>query len=268
MFRAFSGPSFRARVAKLEGSTDFAWNIKIESGKAFADGELKDHDRARGVLHLIRKFPHELPDMHIVYNGHDIARQNTGWEERERLDQLVQAGECKSLPLSAMIRADVSDFGIDDYFNASDSEMKPLEPSVAPGWGMPTICPPTSAARAEGFDYGFANREWTGLENVPVPDDAAGTVVDSFYKYMDVCDSPQYRHTHSSSSYVFPWHPTPTLPLFTAGVHSHFSGKRPIDFGLSAITESGSQTSTASSRSNLVSKVAMTRHGRRGLSRN
>lgn len=95
MFRAFSGPDFRARVQKLHDQTDFAWDIKIKKGIAVSDGELKGHDRAKGVLHLISKFVHELPDMHVVYNGHDIARQNTGWEERERLDALVAAGECE-----------------------------------------------------------------------------------------------------------------------------------------------------------------------------
>lgn len=95
MFRAFSGESFRARVSKLAKETGFAWSIKVENGKAISDGELKNHDRARGVLHLIRKFAHELPDLHIVYNGHDTARMNVGWEERMRLDALVQAGECE-----------------------------------------------------------------------------------------------------------------------------------------------------------------------------
>lgn len=97
----------RARVSKLAKETEFAWNIKIENGKAFSDGELKDHDRAKGVLHLIRKFAHELPDLHIVYNGHDTARMNVGWEERMRLDELVQQGQCElcTSPLQALDRA-------------------------------------------------------------------------------------------------------------------------------------------------------------------
>ena len=95
MFRAFSGASFRARVEKLHNATDFAWDIKIRNGRAAAEGELKTHDRAKGVLTLVKRFQHALPDMHIVYNGHDIARQNTGWEERARLDGLVQRGECE-----------------------------------------------------------------------------------------------------------------------------------------------------------------------------
>ena len=115
----------------------------------------------------------------------------------------------------------------DDAFDPENTEFKPVEASVEPGWGMPTVCPPDSAARASDFDYGFADRELDGHQMSPIPEGKGvlGTVVDSFYKYMDVCDSPQYRHFHSSSSYVFPWHPTPTLPLFTAGVHSHFSGE-------------------------------------------
>lgn len=95
MFRAFTGPSFRARVAKLANETGFAWNIKIENGRAYSDGELANHDRAKGVLNLIKKFTHELPDLHIVYNGHDTARMNVGWEERMRLDELVQNRQCE-----------------------------------------------------------------------------------------------------------------------------------------------------------------------------
>lgn len=101
--------------------------------------------------------------------------------------------------------------------------MKPQIPSVAPGWGMSTICPTDSAVRQDDFDYGFVNKAHTGHEMPGLPEGASGTVIDSFLGYMDVCNSPQYRHFHSSSSYVFPWHPGPTMPLFTAGVQSHFA---------------------------------------------
>lgn len=204
MFRAFSGESFRARVAKLSKETDWMWDIKIEKGVTFSDGELKHHDRAKGVLHLIGQFGHLLPDLHIVYNGHDTARTNVGWEERMRLEDLVAHNE------------------VEEY-NATDTDMRPHMPSVAPGWGMPTICSAESAVRQTGFDYGFADKAFTGHEMPELPEGADGTVIDSFLKYMDTCDSPQYRHFHSSSSYVFPWHPGPTMPLFTAGVQSQFA---------------------------------------------
>lgn len=111
----------------------------------------------------------------------------------------------------------------DDDFNPDDTEMKPKVPSVAPGWGMTTICPSNSAVREEGFDYGVVDKSYTGHEMPELPQGAVSTVIDSFLGYMDVCNSPQYRHFHSSSSYVFPWHPGPTMPLFTAGVQSHFA---------------------------------------------
>lgn len=95
MFRAFTGESIRARVSKLSQETDHAWDIKVSGGEAYTDGELKNHDRAKGILHLIRKFVHLLPDLHIVYNGHDNARVNVGWEERKRLDDLVSQGQCE-----------------------------------------------------------------------------------------------------------------------------------------------------------------------------
>lgn len=109
-----------------------------------------------------------------------------------------------------------------ERFNANDKEMNPVAPAVFPGWGAHISCPPESAVRQEGFDYGFANTSWTGLEEPPLPEGAAGTLIDSFYGYMDTCNSPQYRHFHSSTSWVFPWHPHPVLPLFTPGVHGHY----------------------------------------------
>jgi hypothetical protein len=108
MFRAFSGASLRARVGKLANETEFAWNIKVQNGVATSDGELGQHDRAKGVLHLIKKFTNHLPDFHIVYNGHDTARMNVGWEERMRLDELVQRGECESDILCSRIDCNVN----------------------------------------------------------------------------------------------------------------------------------------------------------------
>ena len=100
--------------------------------------------------------------------------------------------------------------------------MKPHEKSVEPGWGMKTICPPSSASRKAGFDNGYPSRDWTGTEMPTTPSGSIGTLVDSFYQHMDICENPQYRHYHSASSYVFPWHPTVTMPLFTAGVQGNF----------------------------------------------
>lgn len=96
-----------------------------------------------------------------------------------------------------------------------------------PHWGMAQLCSPDSAVRDPSFEYGEASREWTGMEMPPLPEDefggkVLGTVLDSFKSYMDICNSPQYRHYHTASSYVYPHHPTPLLPLFTPGVQGNF----------------------------------------------
>lgn len=88
---------------------------------------------------------------------------------------------------------------------------------------MAQTCPADSAVREPGFVYGEASRDWTGLEMPPLPDGSIGTVIESFKKTLDVCNSPQYRHFHTVTSWVYPHHPTGLLPLFTAGVHGNFA---------------------------------------------
>jgi len=51
-----------------------------------------------------------------------------------------------------------------------------------------------------------------------VPEGSIGTVLDDYRGYMTVCDSPQYRHFHATSSWVYQHHPTPVLPMLTPGV--------------------------------------------------
>lgn len=90
MFHAFSPPTFRARVQTLLDTFDTTWIIRIEGAKAFREGQLENHDRAIGVMKLIVRFAQELPDMRIVYNGHDGARVAVADEERKRLENIAQ----------------------------------------------------------------------------------------------------------------------------------------------------------------------------------
>lgn len=94
-FRAFRPSSFRARVQQIFDTMDVTWRIRIENGKVLREGDLKDHDRAKGVEALIDRFAHHLPDMSIAYNGHDGARTAIAAEERQRLEALVAAGQCE-----------------------------------------------------------------------------------------------------------------------------------------------------------------------------
>lgn len=93
MYRAFTPEAFRARVKFLPTHLDTTWTIRVEAGKAVREGQLANHDRARGVVDLMTRFVHELPDMTVVYNGHDGARIAVAWEERERLEDLISTGD-------------------------------------------------------------------------------------------------------------------------------------------------------------------------------
>jgi hypothetical protein len=116
---------------------------------------------------------------------------------------------------------------VDDF---EDADFKPKLLGPEPHWGMAQVCSPGSAVRSTGFDYGEPSRAWTGKEMPPLPSapqanqTVVGTVIDSFKGYMDVCNSPQYRHYHSSTSWVYPHWATGLLPLMTPGVQAGFNG--------------------------------------------
>lgn len=96
IFRAFSPTSFRRRVENLSKLIPNTWGIRIDSGVASAEGDLAHHDRAKGLLRLMKRFAGELPDMLIWYNPFDNPWVMVPWEERDRLDKLIQAGQCGS----------------------------------------------------------------------------------------------------------------------------------------------------------------------------
>lgn len=96
----------------------------------------------------------------------------------------------------------------------------PQERGPEPHHSVPVFCPPGTAVREPTFDYGWAPPDSTGLEMPPLPEDeeAIGTLIDNFKQYMNLCESPQYRHFHATTSWVYQHHPTPVLPLLTPGV--------------------------------------------------
>ena len=100
IYRAFSPDSIRARVKFAPTLLDMTWIIRVANGKSFREGELFFHDRARGVTEVMERFVHELPDMSIIYNGHDAARIALAYEERMRLENLARAGVCESRSIS------------------------------------------------------------------------------------------------------------------------------------------------------------------------
>ena len=94
VFRALSPESLHKRVEYLRENMDMTWGIRIEKGVMSREGQLADNDRAKGVRDLVKRFLHEVPDMLMWYNGHDIARVMIPWEEKDRLEQFVEAGKC------------------------------------------------------------------------------------------------------------------------------------------------------------------------------
>jgi len=121
-------------------------------------------------------------------------------------------------------RSSTSPLGAELTFHSltdDDDEAEPFDPKLRgqfPHWGMPVFCPAGSAVRAEGFDYAWAPADSTGFEMPPLEENSIGALLDDFKGYMNVCDSPQYRHFHCTTSWVYQHHPTPVLPLFTPGV--------------------------------------------------
>ncbi|GAA5880251.1 hypothetical protein JCM16303_003866 [Sporobolomyces ruberrimus] len=205
MYRAFPPPIFRRRVDHLADPKTFdtTWTIRIERGRVHRDGQLAEHDRAKGVVKLMERYARYLPDMKIVYNGHDGARIGVAAEERIRLEDLAKQGK---------------------YDDDAAPPFWPKEKGPFPQWGMPVFCPPGSPARILGFEhYGYhGGLEATGLEMIPLVEGSVGSVIGDFKHYMNVCEAPHYRHTHATTSWVFAHHPTQVLPMFTPGVQSTF----------------------------------------------
>ena len=102
VFRALSPASIKARIEFMRTKVEWTWGIRVTGGIITREGELANHDRARGVVDLAERFAHELPDMLMWYNGHDIARVMIPWEEKHRLELLVEAGKCKRILFLAM----------------------------------------------------------------------------------------------------------------------------------------------------------------------
>lgn len=96
VFRALTPESLHKRVEYMREKFDMTWGIRIENGQMTREGPLAHHDRAKGVRDLVKRFLHEVPDMLMWYNGHDIARTMIPWEEKDRLEQLVEDGRCES----------------------------------------------------------------------------------------------------------------------------------------------------------------------------
>ncbi|GAA5959337.1 hypothetical protein JCM8115_000079 [Rhodotorula mucilaginosa] len=203
MYRAFKPEVFRKRVTYLPEAMDTTWTIRVQRGRIYREGPLGHHDRAKGVEKLMARFAHFLPDMKIVYNGHDNARIAVAAEERSRLEGLAKRGE---------------------YDDDEEPPFDPKERGPFPHWGYPIFCPPDSPARQLGFEgYGYhADLKATGFEMPPHPEGAIGSLIGDFKGYMDVCYAPHYRHTHCTTSWVFSHHPTPVLPFFSPGVQSTF----------------------------------------------
>ncbi|KAK4054570.1 hypothetical protein OIV83_001064 [Microbotryomycetes sp. JL201] len=199
LYRAFAPPTFRKRVNHLKDTFDTIWTIEVNKGKIVRGGQLKDHDRAKGVEKLMERFLKHLPDQVLVYNGHDNARIAIAADERDRLETLARKGE---------------------YDTDSEPPFEPKLKGQEPHWGMPVFCPPGSAVREPTFDYGWASMESTGLEMPDVEEGTIGSLVDNFKSYMNICENPQYRHFHCTSSWVYQHHPTPVLPLITPGVQA------------------------------------------------
>lgn len=150
------------------------------------------------------------------------------------------------VPVSDFVALWVQLFSSSCIVTVEDPEVQPpfdpVERGPWPHHSMPAFCHQDSAVRAEGFDYGtfsssrpsvkqrsystnlagWPHPDSTGYEMPPLPEGAVGSILEDFKGHMDVCNSPQYRHFHCTTSWVYPHHPTPILPLLTPGVQPNF----------------------------------------------
>lgn len=126
----------------------------------------------------------------------DTAAIWRSWEETHRLSQLVAAGE------------------YDDDKNGTDIRQKSNH--LAHPHKFIATCPPESAMRQADFDFGKASKDLQAPFTMPqLPEGARGTFVGfDLNKYMDVCESPQYRHMHSGTSWTWPT-PGPHCAIMT-----------------------------------------------------
>lgn len=57
----------------------------------------------------------------------------------------------------------------------------------------------------------------------PLVEGSIGAIIEDFEASMNMCENPQYRHFHATTSWVYEHHPTPVLPLLTPGVQKTFA---------------------------------------------
>lgn len=146
-------------------------------------------------------FAKYLPDMSMWVNGHDTAAIWRSWEEEQRLHQLVQQGR----------------YDDDNDGESPDQKAEAKHPHAFIG-----TCHLDSVMRSERFEFGKASFDKDAGVRMPedsVPQGAQATFVGlDLGRYMDVCNSPQYRHTHSGTSWTWPM-PGPNFPFMTVGFY-------------------------------------------------
>lgn len=139
---------------------DVTWTIRLEDGKVLREGQLANHDRAWGVAQLMESFAHQLPDMTLVYNGHDGARISITSEERTRLENLANSGQCEfrtcparteTDPFAQTIPTSLLHFGRKSsalhLTGARRSSVLPTPPSASPTSSTATLQPERQDSR-------------------------------------------------------------------------------------------------------------------------
>ncbi|GAA94666.1 glycosyltransferase family 90 protein [Mixia osmundae IAM 14324] len=201
IFRAFSPESFRRRAAAVPSLHRAAWPVEVRNGEVSAPS-YAHKERADNVVLMMSRFARYLPDMTLWYNWDDHPLINIPWEERARLEKHITAGL---------------------YDDDAGEGLAAIAPKMRhPQYGFAQTCPPNTTAARPGFQWGRGSRNNTGLEHLPMPDGASGTLIDSWHRTMDTCNNPDARHYHGGTAWVYPAIPNQIVPLLTGGVNSHF----------------------------------------------
>lgn len=142
------------------------------------------------------------------------------WEERDLLESHATNGICAHrMPMSAAV-------GLTSAADVDDGDGRTLEnrtprPPIDP---FEAMCPPASSTRQHGHLFKPQDRDRAAGPEMPsLPENVACSFVHSMSAYLDVCENPQYRHTHSTTSWTYP-HRDPTLPIFAPGTFGNVGG--------------------------------------------
>lgn len=97
-YHALSPEMFRARVEKQK-ARDFTFTMNVSYASVTLGGDRGEASRPQSLKAMIDGFRYALPEdfaTELVGSDHDLGAVILGWDQRERAQELIEDGECKS----------------------------------------------------------------------------------------------------------------------------------------------------------------------------